>query len=193
MNEVYVVSAVRTAIGTFGGSLKDIPPAEIGHVVFGQVVQTEPRDMYVSRVAAVDAGIPVETPALTVNRLCGTQLTRHHTFRRHTLGAARLGPFKYCGDPLPSADAHCYQRVALAGSGPSTGLAGSHCRRWLGYSRRCVRLSPAEGRSSFLREQIAELLAVGNDSPAVLQLHETAPVPVSEATIDVLAGGDTTW
>ncbi len=93
MNEVYVVSAVRTAIGTFGGSLKDIPPtelasrvtaeavrrssvapAEIGHVVFGQVVQTEPRDMYVSRVAAVDAGIPVETPALTVNRLCGSGL-----------------------------------------------------------------------------------------------------------------------
>ena len=93
MNEVYVVSAVRTAIGTFGGSLKDIPPAElasrvtaeavrrasvapadIGHVVFGQVVQTEPRDVYVSRVAAVDAGIPVETPALTVNRLCGSGL-----------------------------------------------------------------------------------------------------------------------
>jgi acetyl-CoA C-acetyltransferase len=93
MNEVYVVSAVRTAIGSFGGSLKDIPPAElatrvtaeavrrasvapaeIGHVVFGQVVQTEPRDMYVSRVAAVDAGIPVETPALTVNRLCGSGL-----------------------------------------------------------------------------------------------------------------------
>jgi acetyl-CoA C-acetyltransferase len=93
MNEVYVVSAVRTAIGGFGGSLKDIPPtelatrvtaeavrrasvapAEIGHVVFGQVVQTEPRDMYVSRVAAVDAGIPVETPALTVNRLCGSGL-----------------------------------------------------------------------------------------------------------------------
>jgi acetyl-CoA C-acetyltransferase len=93
MNEVYVVSAVRTAIGGFGGSLKDVPaaelasrvtaeavrrssvaPAEVGHVVFGQVVQTEPRDMYVSRVAAVDAGIPVETPALTVNRLCGSGL-----------------------------------------------------------------------------------------------------------------------
>lgn len=93
MSEVYVVSAVRTAIGSFGGSLKDVPPAElasrvtaeavrrasvapaeIGHVVFGQVVQTEPRDMYVSRVAAVDAGIPVETPALTVNRLCGSGL-----------------------------------------------------------------------------------------------------------------------
>jgi acetyl-CoA C-acetyltransferase len=93
MTDVYVVSAVRTAIGTFGGSLKDVPPAElasrvtaeavrrssvapadVGHVVFGQVVQTEPRDMYISRVAAVDAGIPVETPALTVNRLCGSGL-----------------------------------------------------------------------------------------------------------------------
>src|ERR1700720_4821432 len=93
MNEVYVGSAVRTALGPFGGSLKDIPPAElasrvtaeavrraavapadVGHVVFGQVVQTEPRDMYISRVAAVDAGIPVETPALTVNRLCGSGL-----------------------------------------------------------------------------------------------------------------------
>jgi acetyl-CoA C-acetyltransferase len=93
MTEVYVVSANRTAIGSFGGSLKDIPPSElasrvtaeavrrasvapadIGHVVFGQVVQTEPRDMYISRVAAVYAGIPVETPALTVNRLCGSGL-----------------------------------------------------------------------------------------------------------------------
>jgi acetyl-CoA C-acetyltransferase len=93
MTDVYVVSAVRTAIGTFGGSLKDVPPADlasrvtaeavrrsavapadVGHVVFGQVVQTEPRDMYIARVAAVDAGIPVETPALTVNRLCGSGL-----------------------------------------------------------------------------------------------------------------------
>jgi acetyl-CoA C-acetyltransferase len=93
MNEVYLVSGVRTAIGTFGGSLKDIPPAdlasqvtaeavrranvavaEIGHVVFGQVLHTEPRDPYLARVAAVNAGIPVATPALTVNRLCGSGL-----------------------------------------------------------------------------------------------------------------------
>src|ERR1700749_2156668 len=93
MTEVYVVSGVRTAIGSFGGSLKEIPPSElasrvtaeavrrasvapadVGHVVFGQVVQTEPRDMYVSRVAAVDAGLPIETPAFTVNRLCGSGL-----------------------------------------------------------------------------------------------------------------------
>jgi acetyl-CoA C-acetyltransferase len=93
MREVYVVSGVRTAIGTFGGSLKDVTPsdlgarvtgealsrsglapANVGHVVFGQVIQTEPNDMYISRVAAIRAGIPVETPALTVNRLCGSGL-----------------------------------------------------------------------------------------------------------------------
>ncbi|HLG88003.1 MAG TPA: acetyl-CoA C-acyltransferase family protein [Alphaproteobacteria bacterium] len=93
MTEVFIVAGVRTAIGTFGGSLKDTPPADlgalvareavkrssveakdIGHVVFGQVIHTEPRDMYISRVAAVNAGIPVETPALTVNRLCGSGL-----------------------------------------------------------------------------------------------------------------------
>jgi acetyl-CoA C-acetyltransferase len=89
--EVVLVSGVRTAIGSFGGSLKSVPPSElgakvaaeairrsrvaatdIGHVVFGHVINTEPRDMYLARVAAVDAGIPVETPALTVNRLCGS-------------------------------------------------------------------------------------------------------------------------
>ncbi|MGF7161951.1 acetyl-CoA C-acetyltransferase [Rhodoligotrophos appendicifer] len=89
--EVVIVSAVRTAIGTFGGTLKSVPPTElaatctrevlsragvapteVGHVVFGSVIQTEPRDMYLARVAAIDAGIPVEVPALTVNRLCGS-------------------------------------------------------------------------------------------------------------------------
>lgn len=93
MNEVYVVSGVRTAIGTFDGSLKAVPPtelaakvtaealrrsgvaaAEVGHVVFGQVLHTGPRDMYISRVAAIEAGLPIETPALTVNRLCGSGL-----------------------------------------------------------------------------------------------------------------------
>jgi acetyl-CoA C-acetyltransferase len=84
---------VRTAIGTFGGSLKDQPPTElgatvvreavaragveageIGHVVFGHVINTEARDMYLARVAAVRGGIPVETPAFTLNRLCGSGL-----------------------------------------------------------------------------------------------------------------------
>jgi len=93
MREVVVASAVRTAIGTFGGSLKDIPPtqlgamvvkealarakvegAEVGHVVFGNVVHTEPRDMYLSRVAALDGGVGEKTPCLTLNRLCGSGL-----------------------------------------------------------------------------------------------------------------------
>ena len=91
--EVHVVSAARTAIGTFGGALKDLPlstlaasamraalersgvaPAEIGHVVMGNVIPTEPRDAYLSRVAAMEAGIPKETPAFNVNRLCGSGL-----------------------------------------------------------------------------------------------------------------------
>ena len=91
--EVVVVSGVRTAIGTFGGSLKDTPTTElgalvvrealaraqvegkdVGHVVFGHVVNTEPRDMYLSRVAAMNGGCPETTPAFNVNRLCGSGL-----------------------------------------------------------------------------------------------------------------------
>ncbi|MET0248965.1 MAG: acetyl-CoA C-acyltransferase family protein [Sphingobium sp.] len=88
---VYIVSGVRTAIGDFGGTLKDIAPATLGklvieeavkragiessdvqHVVLGQAIPSEPRDSYVARVAAVEAGIPIEAPALTVNRLCAS-------------------------------------------------------------------------------------------------------------------------
>lgn len=91
--EVVVLSGVRTAIGTFGGGLKDIPPSElaaqvvreavaragvepqeIGHVVFGNVIHTDVHDHYLARVAGVKGGIPVETPALTLNRLCGSGL-----------------------------------------------------------------------------------------------------------------------
>ncbi|MDZ4195266.1 MAG: acetyl-CoA C-acyltransferase family protein [Pseudomonas sp.] len=91
--EVYIVSAVRTAIGSFGGTLKDTPPCElattavsvalqrsgcaaerIGHVVMGNVIPTETRDAYLSRVAAMNAGIPKEVPAFNVNRLCGSGL-----------------------------------------------------------------------------------------------------------------------
>jgi acetyl-CoA C-acetyltransferase len=93
MREVVVVSGVRTPIGTFGGSLKDVPPTqlgalvvaeamqraavkgeEIGHVVFGHVLNTEPKDMYLGRVAAVNGGVAKETPCLTLNRLCGSGL-----------------------------------------------------------------------------------------------------------------------
>ncbi len=91
--EIFVVAAARTAIGTFGGSLKDVPlsqlattavreallrsgvePARIGHVVMGNVIPTEPRDAYLSRVAAIEAGLSEETPAFNVNRLCGSGL-----------------------------------------------------------------------------------------------------------------------
>ncbi|GJG92923.1 beta-ketothiolase BktB [Cupriavidus pauculus] len=91
--EVVVVSGVRTAIGTFGGGLKDLAPTElgalvvrealaranvsgddVGHVVFGNVIQTEPKDMYLGRVAAVNGGVSINAPALTVNRLCGSGL-----------------------------------------------------------------------------------------------------------------------
>jgi len=91
MTDIVILDGARTAIGTFGGSLVATPPielgavvakeamarsgvegAQIGHVVFGHVINTEPRDMYISRVAAIDAGIPDTTPAMNVNRLCGS-------------------------------------------------------------------------------------------------------------------------
>ena len=93
VRDVVVLSGVRTAIGKFGGSLKDqslgdlaatvtreavqraeVEPGDVGHVVFGNVIHTEPRDMYLSRVAGVNAGLPVEVPAFTLNRLCGSGL-----------------------------------------------------------------------------------------------------------------------
>jgi len=93
MEDVFVLSGVRTPIGKFGGGLASVPPcdlaakvlreavsrsgvdpAQVGHAVFGNVLHTEKRDMYLSRVAAVNGGLPVGTPALTVNRLCGSGL-----------------------------------------------------------------------------------------------------------------------
>lgn len=91
MTDVVITGAARTAIGSYGRGLKDvspsdlgataakaaieragIQPADVGHVVFGNVIHTEPRDMYMARVVGMKAGIPQETPAYTVNRLCGT-------------------------------------------------------------------------------------------------------------------------
>jgi len=91
--EVVVLSGARTAIGAYGGSLKDIPPSElaakcvreavkraqikpadVGHVVFGNIIHTDAHDHYLSRVAAINGGLPAETPALTLNRLCGSGL-----------------------------------------------------------------------------------------------------------------------
>ncbi len=91
MDEIVILSGARTAIGTFGGSLASVAPTklgaiaaraaleragvaggQIGHVVFGHVINTEPKDMYLSRVAAMEAGIPDTVPAMNVNRLCGS-------------------------------------------------------------------------------------------------------------------------
>ena len=90
MTGIVILSGTRTPIGTFGGSLSGFAPIDlaalvateaiaragigadrIGQVVFGHIINTEPRDMYLSRVAAVQAGVPVGTPAMNVNRLCG--------------------------------------------------------------------------------------------------------------------------
>ncbi|MBT8410850.1 MAG: acetyl-CoA C-acyltransferase family protein [Octadecabacter sp.] len=91
MSDIVILSGARTAIGSFGGSLAGVPPidlgatvakaaleragvegGQIGHVAFGHVINTEPRDMYLSRVAAMDAGVPDSVPAMNVNRLCGS-------------------------------------------------------------------------------------------------------------------------
>jgi len=91
MEDVFVLSAVRTPIGKYGGGLASVPPCDlaalvvreavarsgadpvdVGHVVFGHVIHTEARDMYLARVAAIDGGLEVGTPALTLNRLCGS-------------------------------------------------------------------------------------------------------------------------
>ena len=91
MTDIVILGGARTAIGTFGGALAGTSPIElgtvvakaamersgvagdqIGHVAFGHVINTEPKDMYLSRVAAIDAGVPETTPAMNVNRLCGS-------------------------------------------------------------------------------------------------------------------------
>jgi acetyl-CoA C-acetyltransferase len=91
MEDVFVLSGVRTPIGKYGGGLASVPPCDlaaavvreavsragvsaddIGHIVFGNVLHTETRDMYISRVAGVNGGLSIQTPALTVNRLCGS-------------------------------------------------------------------------------------------------------------------------
>ncbi len=93
VREVVVVSGTRTPIGGYGGSLQDISPSdlaarcvkevvsraeiepkEVGHVVFGNIIHTDAHDHYLARVAAINGGLPVETPALTLNRLCGSGL-----------------------------------------------------------------------------------------------------------------------
>lgn len=93
MRDVVILSGVRTAIGDYGGALKQIAavdlaakvvreavlrakvdPREVGHLVFGNVIHGESRDMYLARVACINGGLSQHTPALTVNRLCGSGL-----------------------------------------------------------------------------------------------------------------------
>ena len=122
-NDIVILSAVRTAIGTFGGSLSGIAPcdlgvsvakeaiarsgvdaAQIGQTVMGNVIHTEPRDMYLSRVTAIGAGVPETSPSLTLNRLCGSGLQAVVTaFEQISLG-------------------HC--EAALAGGAESMSRAG---------------------------------------------------------------------
>ncbi|MBV9593120.1 MAG: acetyl-CoA C-acyltransferase, partial [Actinobacteria bacterium] len=91
MTDVVITSAARTAIGSYGRGLASVPPSDLGaiaaaaaieragiepsdveHVVFGNVIHTEPADAYMARVVGIKAGVPKEVPAYTVNRLCGT-------------------------------------------------------------------------------------------------------------------------
>ena len=154
--EVVVVSGARTAIGDYGSALKDVPatklgsiaireavarakidPATVGHVVLGSVVHGEARDMYISRVAAVDAGIPVGTPCLTVNRLCGSGLQAIVSASQHIL----LGDI----DVAIGAGAESMSRAAYflptGALGPAHGRRPDH-RRDGGRAHRPVRHGP---------------------------------------------------
>ena len=111
MVDIVILGGARTAIGAFGGSLAGVAPIElgatvakaamqraeieperIGHVVFGQVINTEPKDMYLSRVAAMQAGVPATTPAMNVNRLCGSGVQAIvSTIQALQLGDAEFG------------------------------------------------------------------------------------------------------
>ncbi|RMH43434.1 MAG: acetyl-CoA C-acyltransferase [Alphaproteobacteria bacterium] len=110
-DDIVILSGARTPIGTFGGALADTPPtvlgriaaaaaieragidpARIGHVAFGHIINTEPRDMYLSRVAALEAGVPETTPAMNVNRLCGSGAQAVVSVAQHLLlGDAEFG------------------------------------------------------------------------------------------------------
>ena len=149
MEDVFVLSAVRTPIGKYGGGLASVPPcdlaakvvreavsragiepAEVGQAVFGNVIHTEARDMYLSRVAAVKGGLPVETPALTLNRLCGSGL-------QAIISAAQSIKLGDCD-------------VAVAGGAESMSRAPTGCRHALGPAdeRRRIRSTPMVGALS---------------------------------------------
>ena len=122
-NDIVILSGVRTAIGGFGGSLAGVPPIElattvakeameragitpdmIGNVAFGHVINTEPRDMYLGRVAMLNAGIPDSTPAMNVNRLCGSGAQAIvSAVQMLQLGDALIDRLQPCRGALPHA------------------------------------------------------------------------------------------
>jgi acetyl-CoA acetyltransferase len=139
--DVVVLSATRTAIGRYGGGLAGVPPcdlaatvvreavsragvepADVGHAVFGNVIHTETRDMYLGRVAAVNGGLPVTTPAFTVNRLCGSGLQAIISAAQ----AIKLGDADAAVAPWPSSASSTCRR-----SGPTrTAAASRSVTRW---------------------------------------------------------------
>ena len=150
--EIVVLSAVRTPIGKFGGGLAAVPPcdlaaavvweavgragvepAEVGHAVFGNVIHTEVRDMYLSRVAAVNGGLPVETPAFTLNRLCGSGLQAIVSAAQ----AVRVGIFRRRPGPAPARAAGRLQ--------PRRDRAEDHVHRRRPGHRRHLRTEIAPG------------------------------------------------
>ncbi len=131
-NEVVIASAVRTAIGTYGGSLKTFSPSDlatsvvkeslkrsgleasdIGHCVFGNVIHTEANDMYLGRVAAVQGGLGIDTPSLTVNRLCGSGL-------QAIVSAAQLIELGHC-DAAIAGGSECMSRGGYLANGARFG------------------------------------------------------------------------
>ncbi len=131
-NDVVILDGVRTAIGTFGGSLagetptalatavskeviarSGIDPKQIGHAIFGHVINTEGRDMYLARVAAVEAGVPNETPALIVNRLCGSGAQAIVSAAQHIM----LGDVDFA----LAGGAECMSRSPFASNAPRFG------------------------------------------------------------------------
>jgi acetyl-CoA C-acetyltransferase len=196
MTDVFIISAVRTAIGTFGGALKDTPPSELGvatareaiaragvpvhafgHAVYGQVLHSEPRDAYLARVIAIESGLPVETPALTVNRLCGSGLQAIVSAAQ----ALRLGD---CA-------------VALAGGAESMSRTPFHLptQRWGRKLGDAVLVDALQGGLSdpfhkvlmgITAENIAERhgIARSRQDAAALESHRRAAVAQSERRFD---------
>jgi acetyl-CoA C-acetyltransferase len=192
LQDVVIVGAARTAIGSFGGALKEVSPSQlgalvigealkraglapdrVGHVVMGQVIQTEPRDAYLARVCAMDAGIPARTPAMTLNRLCGSGL-------QAIVSAAQMVKLGECD-------------VAAAGGAESMSRAPFVCKeaRW-GQKMGGVIMIDAllealndpfgHGHMGMTAERIADRHAVGRaaQDALALQSHRRAALAIAD-------------